>query len=162
MFQTCGQVQIQAAAKRENLGVATGIFYMAMSLGGAIGTAIAGAVWANDLPSQLNKLLPAADKNLATKIFGSITVAMEYEYGTPTGDAIIQSYANTTRLLAIVATCFQVPMFIAMFFIHDIGLTESEQIVEAGKRIAIGRKEDESEKDELKDELKAVPEVAKN
>lgn len=152
MFQTCGQVQIQAAAKRENLGVATGIFYMAMSLGGAIGTAVAGAIWANDLPDQLRANLPAASKALAPKIFGSIKVAMEYKYGTEIGDSIIQSYANTMRLLAIVATCIQVPMFIAMFFIHDIGLTEDEQIVEAGRRIAMGKRTEREELEKLERE----------
>lgn len=145
MFQTCGQVQIQAAARRENLGVATGIFYMAMSTGGAVGTAVAGAIWANELPDQLRSNLPTASKALAPKIFGSIKTAMEYPYGTEIGDAIIGSYANTMRLLAIVATCIQVPMFVAMFFIHDIGLTEDEQVVEAGRRIAMGRRSEREE-----------------
>ncbi len=68
MFQTSSQVAIQAAAKRGELAIATGIFYFAMSLGGAIGVACAGAIWNNTLPEALTRNLPADSKNLAQSI----------------------------------------------------------------------------------------------
>ena len=68
MFQTSSQVAIQAAAKRGELAIATGIFYFAMSLGGAIGTAAAGAIWNNTLPDALVANLPQGSKNLAKTI----------------------------------------------------------------------------------------------
>ena len=43
-------------------------------------------------------------------------------------------------------------MFIAMFFIHDIGLTEDEQIVEAGRRIAMAKRSEREEIEKLERE----------
>lgn len=41
-IQTAGLVSMQIAVRRGELGVATGIFFTVMSVGGAIGVAIAG------------------------------------------------------------------------------------------------------------------------
>ena len=68
MFQTSAQVAIQAAAKRSELAVATGIFFFAMSLGGSIGVAAGGAVWTSYLPDQLANRLPSGSAALAKKI----------------------------------------------------------------------------------------------
>nr|KIR85012.1 hypothetical protein I308_04762 [Cryptococcus tetragattii IND107] len=60
MFQTSAQITVQASSRRRELAIATGIFYFAASLGGAIGVAVAGAVWLNTLPGALVKNLPAS------------------------------------------------------------------------------------------------------
>lgn len=39
MFQTSAQITVQASSRRRELAIATGIFYFAASLGGAIGQA---------------------------------------------------------------------------------------------------------------------------
>lgn len=39
--------------------------------------------------------------------------------------------------MAIVATCLQIPMLVAMLFVKDYALTEEEQHVEAGRRLAL-------------------------
>ncbi|WVQ89749.1 hypothetical protein IAS59_003512 [Cryptococcus gattii] len=105
--------------------------------------AIAGAVWLNTLPDALAKNLPAASVNLASKIYGSITVAISYDPNSEIGLAILKSYVHTMEILAIVATCLQIPMLISMFFIEDLQLTEDEQIILAGKRIGLGKKKQE-------------------
>lgn len=79
LFQTTGQVAVQAAAKRGELGIATGtwavsiklttgVFYTGMSLGGTIGVALSGAVWNNILPDALAEKLPAESKNMAKQL----------------------------------------------------------------------------------------------
>ncbi|WRT67513.1 uncharacterized protein IL334_004485 [Kwoniella shivajii] len=113
MFQTSSQVAIQAAVKRGELAMATGIFYFAMSLGGAIGVAVAGSIWSEILPDAIRNNLPVASKSLAQTIF-----------------------------LAIVATCLQVPMLISMFFVKDVILTEEEEVLHAGRRLGLDRKKE--------------------
>jgi hypothetical protein len=152
MFQTSSQVAIQAAAKRGELAIATGIFYFAMSLGGAIGVACAGAIWLNTLPTALSSNLPEGSKDLATKIYGSIAVALKYDPDSEIGLAILDSYVHTMKIIAIIATCLQIPMLVAMLFVRDVALDEEEQVVHGGKRVAMDRrrKESESESEEAR------------
>lgn len=142
MFQTTSQVSIQAAAKRGELTIATGIFYLAMSLGGSIGQAGAAAIWTSKLPGALARLLPAESKNQAGAIFGSIVTAMRYDPSTSTGAAVIASYVETMKIIAIAATCLQIPMLISMWFVKSIKLTEDEQVTVGGKRLALDKRTD--------------------
>ncbi|OCF39196.1 siderochrome-iron transporter [Kwoniella heveanensis CBS 569] len=142
MFQTSSQVAVQAAVKRGELAMATGIFYFAMSLGGAVGVAVAGAVWGNTLPDALRANLPAESKALATVIYGSIAKAISYDPNSEIGLAIRDSYVHTMRILAILATCLQIPMLIGMFFVKNVALTQDEQIAHGGKRIALDKPRD--------------------
>lgn len=83
--------------KRGELGVATGIFFTLMSVGGAVGVAISGeslcpfascmdglialllsfigAVWNNTLPEALVERLPAGSSALATRICKPFMIA---------------------------------------------------------------------------------------
>lgn len=156
MFQTSAQITVQASSRRRELAIATGIFYFAASLGGAIGVAVAGAVWLNILPDALANNLPAASANLASKIYGSITVAISYDPNSEIGLAILKS-TNTNAVLAIVSTCLQIPMLISMFFIEDLQLTEDEQIILGGKRIGLSKKKQEQiDEREGEEEVKIV------
>jgi len=145
MFQTSSQVAIQAAAKRGELAIATGIFYFAMSLGGAVGVACAGAIWLNTLPAALSANLPEGSKDLATKIYGSIAVAIKYDPNSEIGLAILDSYVHTMKIIAIIATCLQIPMLVAMLFVTNVALDEEEQVIHGGRRVALDRERKESE-----------------
>lgn len=54
--------------------------------------------------------------------------------------------ARLTAAIAIIATCLQVPMLISMLFLHDVALTEDEQVVLGGRRIAMDKKKDDESK----------------
>lgn len=119
--------------------------------------AVAGAVWLNILPDALANNLPAASANLASKIYGSITVAISYDPNSEIGLAILKSYVHTMKILAIVSTCLQIPMLISMFFIEDLQLTEDEQIILGGKRIGLSKKKQEQiDEREGEEEVKIV------
>ncbi|KAF3017963.1 hypothetical protein E8E15_004733 [Penicillium rubens] len=74
-----------------------------MSVAGATGTSVAGAIWRNTLPGKLQQYLPNEVKGQAKSIFGSIVVARKYAVGTEARDAINRSYRESQRLLAIAA-----------------------------------------------------------
>lgn len=82
-------MSVQVQVKRGELGVATGIFFTMMSVGGAIGLAIsgrhnvlldseqllrnaAGAIWNNTLPQALLDRLPAETAAMARRICKSM------------------------------------------------------------------------------------------
>ncbi len=122
------------------------------SLGGAIGSAsvypapfcddttewtyrISGAVWNNTLPSRLVENLPDDYKDQASTIFSSIKVAMKYARGTDVRDAIVLSYKQVQRILAIVAFAVMIPNLVLMFVIRDVKLSNDMTLVDHGEDI---------------------------
>ncbi|KAK0464546.1 major facilitator superfamily domain-containing protein [Desarmillaria tabescens] len=122
-YMNAGQVGVQSLARRQDVAVAVAIILALTSLGGAIGSAISGAVWNNTLPSRLVENLPDDYKDQASTIFSSIKVAMKYARGTVVRDAIVLSYKQVQRILAIVAFAVMIPNLLFMFFIRDVKLS---------------------------------------
>ncbi|KAJ5600567.1 hypothetical protein N7450_001634 [Penicillium hetheringtonii] len=124
-YQTAAQVSVQAVASRQEVSVVTAVFFASMSVGGAVGTSVAGAIWRNTLPDKLRQYLPSELKDQANSIFGSIVVARKYVIGTDARNAIDRSYRESQRLLAIAALVSLSLMLIVMFFLKNIKLDEN-------------------------------------
>ncbi|EKV09996.1 Siderophore iron transporter mirA [Penicillium digitatum PHI26] len=123
-YQTAAQVSVQAVVSRQDVSVVTAVFFASMSVGGAIGTSVAGAIWRNTLPKKLQKYLPSELKGQAKSIFGSIVVARNYAMGTEARDAINRSYRESQRLLAIAGLASLSLMLIVMLFLKNVKLSE--------------------------------------
>ncbi|KAI0898075.1 MFS general substrate transporter [Annulohypoxylon nitens] len=126
-YQTAAQVCLQAVVERDEVAVATGVYFAAMNFGGAIGTSISGAIWRSNLLYKLTSYLPTASKSKASSIFGSIVVAQKFAVGSAERIAIDRAYRETQKLLAIAATCVLVPMLVAMWFIKNVDLTKDQR-----------------------------------
>ncbi|KAL4786829.1 major facilitator superfamily domain-containing protein [Aspergillus varians] len=144
-YQTASQVAVQASVSRGEVSVVTAVFFAAMSVGGAIGTSVAGAIWRNTLPRKLSEHLPAEYKSQAKAIFGSIVVAKKYQVGTPARVAIDTSYRESQRLLGIAALVSLVPMLGIMFFLKNVKLDERTTLVGGGEETVVSKKEGEGE-----------------
>ncbi|KAI9372964.1 hypothetical protein BJX61DRAFT_552511 [Aspergillus egyptiacus] len=147
-YQTASQVSVQAKVSRGEVSVVTAVFFAAMSVGGAIGTSVAGAIWRNTLPGKLTEHLPAEFKNQSQAIFGSIVVAQKYEVGTPVRDAIDASYRQSQRLLGIAALAALAPMLIIMFFLENVPLNEQTTLADENDE----RRREEGVVQELREE----------
>ncbi|KAF7518761.1 hypothetical protein PCG10_010538 [Penicillium crustosum] len=123
-YQTAAQVSVQAVVSRQDVSVVTAVFFASMSVGGAIGTSVAGAIWRNTLPNKLQQYLPSELKGQANAIFGSIVVARKYAMGTEARDAINRSYRESQRLLAIAGLVSLSLMLIVMLFLKNVKLGE--------------------------------------
>ncbi|KAJ5787563.1 Major facilitator superfamily domain general substrate transporter [Penicillium paradoxum] len=123
-YQTAAQVSVQATVSRQEVSVVTAVFFASMSVGGAIGTSVAGAIWRNTLPKKLQQYLPDELKGQAKSIFGSIVTARKYAMGTEARDAINRSYRESQRLLAIAGLVSLSLMLIVMLFLKNIKLDE--------------------------------------
>ncbi|KAL4876287.1 siderophore iron transporter mirA [Aspergillus karnatakaensis] len=145
LWQTAGQVSVQAVVPRQDVAVVTGLFQAANSVGGAIGTSVAGAIWRNTLPSKLTTYLPLEVQSNATSIFQSMPVAQSYEPGTPARMAINRAYWESQKILAIVSTCLCVPNLVAMFFMKDVRLDVADREDEAGVERALARIKEKGE-----------------
>lgn len=111
------QVGMQAAAGPHRVAAATALFLTLLELGGAVGSAISGALWTDTLPAKLVLYLPDEVKSQAHEIYSSLAKAMSYSLGTPARDGIIRSYEETMAILlkcAIAASLPLIPLSLRM------------------------------------------------
>ncbi|PBK97679.1 MFS general substrate transporter [Armillaria gallica] len=158
-YMNAGQVAVQSLARRQDVAVAVGIILAVTSLGGAIGSAISGAIWNNTLPSRLVENLPDDYKDQASTIFSSIKVAMKYARGTDVRDAIVLSYKQVQRILAIVAFAVMIPNLVLMFFIRDVKLSNDMTLVDHGEDIGAESRKDGVASIAGSDEKRSVEDV---
>lgn len=84
------------------------------SIGGAIGSSIATAIWTGVFPGRLRRYLPAETEADWATIYGSVTEQTSYPVGSATRNAIDQAYGDSQRIMLIAAVCF---VFFGWFFV---------------------------------------------
>ncbi|KAI9052495.1 hypothetical protein LZ554_003839 [Drepanopeziza brunnea f. sp. 'monogermtubi'] len=123
----CEQLTVMSAVPHEHVAVALALLSMVTSVGGSIGTSISGAIWTNNLPGKLKQYLPEETKGNATLIYASLVTQLEYEWGSPTREGIVQAYEGTQKLMVITGVATLVPCCIWVLFIKDFRLSEHKQ-----------------------------------
>lgn len=104
------QLGVQAFVAHQDVAAATAIFLTIVEIGGAVGSAISGAVWTANIPAKLQQYLPPSAQADAKLIFGNLTLAESYAIGSPERIAINRSYQETMNILLIIAACLAVPL----------------------------------------------------
>ncbi|CDH11212.1 probable Siderophore iron transporter ARN2 [Zygosaccharomyces bailii ISA1307] len=116
-------VSIQTVTSHENMASVTALGYTIFSIGGAVASAISGAIWTQLLYPKLYSLM--GDATLAEAAYESpLDFIDEYAWGTPIRDAMVEAYRYVQKYEVLVALVFTAPMFILSFFIRDPQLTE--------------------------------------
>ncbi|EOA90391.1 uncharacterized protein SETTUDRAFT_158986 [Exserohilum turcica Et28A] len=72
------QLGVQASASHQQVAAATTVWLTLLEVGGAVGSAISGAIWSTYIPSKLQQYLPEANAADWATIYGSLTVAADY------------------------------------------------------------------------------------
>lgn len=109
------QLAIMASVTHQEIAVTNALFSLFGSIGSAIGFAIAGALWTNIFPVQLQERLPADVKDQWATIYGDITIQMSYEPGDPIRDAIVGAYGDVQRKMVITGVAF-IPLCLGCLF----------------------------------------------
>ena len=110
MLNVPAQLGVQASVSHEYVAAATAIYLTIVEIGGAVGSAISGAVWSANIPKKLALYLPPDSQSLAPSIYGNLTLAESFLAGTPERIAINRAYQETMNILLIVAVCFAAPL----------------------------------------------------
>lgn len=110
MLNVPTQLGVQASASHQEVASATAILLTILEIGGAVGTAISGAIWRGNIPKKLREYLPSDAQGQATTIFGNISAAISYPMGTPERVAINRAYQETMTTLLTVALCISLPL----------------------------------------------------
>ncbi|OCH87436.1 drug:h+ antiporter [Obba rivulosa] len=99
------QVGAQASVTHVDVAIITAVVLLWTEIGGAVGSAIAGAIWTNTMPEKLEKYLPNLSQAERDELFGSITDVTALPRGDPTREGVI-SGASPPRLTQLLTTEF--------------------------------------------------------
>ncbi|KAI9832668.1 MAG: hypothetical protein M1819_004253 [Sarea resinae] len=110
MLNVPAQLGVQASASHQEVAAATAIFLATLEIGGAVGSAISGAVWSANIQKKLKEYLPANAKGDAASIYSSLVIAKSYAKGSAERAAIDRSYQETMHTLLIISVCLCAPL----------------------------------------------------
>ncbi|KAF2086554.1 MFS general substrate transporter [Saccharata proteae CBS 121410] len=141
------QLGVQASASHQEVAAATAVFLTVLEIGGAVGSAISGAIWSNSIPTKLERYLPPETKGQAQAIYGNVNLASAgWPMGSPERIAINRAYQETMHTLLTVAVCVAAPLIPLSFFLKNYDLKKMDQKVKGrviGGSMAGGHGENE-------------------
>ena len=130
MVTVPAQLGVQASVSHGDVAAATVIFLTLLQIGGAVGSAISGAVWTSSILRKLTLYLPPGAQGDAAKIFGDLATATDlYPMGSPERAAINRSYQETMNILLIIAACFCAPLLPLSLLMRNYRLDRIDQKV---------------------------------
>ena len=124
----CEQIAVIAATSHQYIAVVLAVESMFSSIGGAIGSSIAAAIWTGIFPDRLARYLPAEEQGNLTTIYGDITVQYGYPMGSPTRIAINQAYGDAQGYMIIAATAVLAIGVVAVACWRDIRVKDFKQV----------------------------------
>ena len=121
------EIAIMAATDHQHIAVVLAFKAFFAYLGGAVGSAISGAVWTNLGSRYLAENLPEATKGQAREIFASLKEQLAYAVGSPEREAIVRAYQDVQKVQTIAATCIVAVSTIFVVIWRDVNLGERKQ-----------------------------------
>lgn len=122
------QVGAMAATTHQYIAVVLAILSVFTSIGGAVGSSIAGAVWGGTFSTDLARFLPPESQANATTIAGDLNVQLSYPLGDPTRIGIQNAYGNSQRIMLIAATAITALGFPAVLMWRAIDTRKRKQV----------------------------------
>ena len=127
MFHVPVQLGIQAVATHQEVGIATAMFLTFTSLGGSVGSAVAGAIWTGLLPEKLQEYLPNIPPDERKRIFDDFKFAMSFPRESPEREGIVLAYVDVMKRLTRTATLAAVPMIVFVLVMKEVKLDGSRR-----------------------------------
>lgn len=131
------QLGVQATVAHTDVAIATAILLTITQIGGAVGGAASGIIWTTFLPSKLSANLPDATPEEIAKIFGSMTVALSYEPGTPERIGINKAYFDVQRMLNLTALLGLIPALMSALSMENARMGH-ERSADAARTMPLG------------------------
>ncbi|KFA55687.1 hypothetical protein S40293_05283 [Stachybotrys chartarum IBT 40293] len=128
LFATCAQLAVMVPVTHQEIASVNALFGMFGSVGSSIGLAIAGAIWNQMLPHQLNVRLPEESKDQSATIFGDMVLQMSFPDGSAERDAIVGAYGYVQRLMVIAGVCFMPLCLLTIYVWRGVNVKKIEAI----------------------------------
>ncbi|KAI4182065.1 MAG: hypothetical protein L6R41_006231 [Letrouitia leprolyta] len=156
MINVPAQLGVQASVSHGEVAAATAVFLTIVEIGGAVGSAISGAVWTKNIPKKLTLYLPLDAQADALSIFGNLTLAQSYPIGGPERIAINRSYQETMNILLIIAVCLSVSLLPLSMVMRNYELGQMDQKVKGNVIGQSRRQEPITSQDTAKDDANII------
>lgn len=117
-------VAIMAAVPHEHMATGLALLAMITSVGGSIGSAISSAIWTQTVPKNILEYLPAASKDQAKTLGGSLPAVLLLPRDSLERQAVARAYGDAQRLMLIVGTCALVPCFLWVAMLKNYRMSE--------------------------------------
>lgn len=124
----CEEMAVMAATSHQYVAVVLAVEYMFSSIGGAIGSTIAAAIWTGVFPQKLGEYLPPESQANLTSIYGDLTVQLSYPVGSPTRIAIAKAYGEAQKYMLTAATAVLAISLVSVAFWRDIKVKDFKQV----------------------------------
>ncbi|CCE64217.1 hypothetical protein TPHA_0G03780 [Tetrapisispora phaffii CBS 4417] len=116
-FPVRASIQVSVGT-HEKLAIVTSLFLAVGSIGTAIGSAVAGAIWSNVLPGQIESRISNA--TIAASAYSSPTTFIKkYKWGTEYRTAVVSAYGYVWKILNITGLVLVLPLLISALFLRD-------------------------------------------
>ncbi|KAI0731070.1 drug:h+ antiporter [Earliella scabrosa] len=129
----------QASVTHADVAMVTAMVSLWSTVGGAVGSAVSGAMWSNLMPVKLRAHLPGVPQADRDALFGSITDVMVLPYDDPVRQGVIDAYTEVLNVMVIAATALAVVPLVLSFFMPDWYLGDKQNAVDsadlAGERV---------------------------
>jgi EmrB/QacA subfamily drug resistance transporter len=116
---------VQNAVEYSDLGVATSGATLFRSIGGSLGTATLGAIFANRLSEELKRLLPASVAAKSSASSGEVDPKQIARLPAPLHADYLHAFTNSLSSVFITAAGFAVVGFVLSWFIRELKLRET-------------------------------------
>ncbi|OAA79693.1 siderochrome-iron transporter MirB [Akanthomyces lecanii RCEF 1005] len=127
VFILCCQLAVLSVVDHQHVASAFSLLFSMGGIGGALGSAISGAIWTNTFYPQLEKNLPASELPNLVTIYSTYTAQLAYPWGSPTRDAIVKSYGYAQPRMLAAGTAFMVLGFVWVGMIKNINVKKMSQ-----------------------------------
>lgn len=124
----CEQVSVLAVAEHGEAAAVLALLGLFGYMGGAVGNAISGAIWTSTFPEELRRRLPESAMADFADIYGDLAKQLSYPMGSPTRDAIIDSYAIAQTRMLTAGTAVMALTLACVFMIKNINVAKIEQV----------------------------------
>ncbi|GAA5912263.1 uncharacterized protein JCM6883_003299 [Sporobolomyces salmoneus] len=121
------QIGCQSVVGHQDVGIATALFLTITQIGGAVGGALAGAVWSTVLPNRLHFHLDPSQHSLIPEILASLPYALSFPPDSPIRLAIDRSYVDVQKNLNWLAMIMLVPALVAVCSMKNVNLEKEDQ-----------------------------------
>ncbi len=123
----CEQMAVMAATSHRYIAVVLAVEAMFASIGGAIGSTIAAAIWTAVFPARLADYLPPESLPNLPAIYGDLSTQLSYPLGSPTRDAINRAYGDAQKTMLIASTAVLAVAIVATAVWRDINVNDIKQ-----------------------------------
>ncbi|KAL1652052.1 hypothetical protein SLS58_000176 [Diplodia intermedia] len=121
------QTAVNAAVAHSDLAIVLAVLLLFSSIGGSVGTTIAGAIWTASMPGLLRDFLPEGKKHLAEELYGSLKKQLEWAPGTDVRDAVVKAYCVTQARLCIVAAASMPFIVVFVMMWRELPVKDEEE-----------------------------------